>query len=225
MPIFVNTSPTGPTGGVFLDLQTQTLADDFRAAVHRDNAKRFLNEAQRKIFRRVRVPEAERSLTVTTTAGQPTASLDADVIRLNSLRNTTDREPLTNVAVEELDDYSQSQGKPVVYAVVGRSLLFYPTPDAAYSLAIRYQGRPQQLVADADIPELHEDYYDLLVTFARAKLYRLEDDFEAEQAWLVDFERDLHQYAGDVQHDDRSRVRQVPGMFAGASAAPHFVRP
>ena len=43
----------------FLELQNEALHDDFSQTKYRALCKRYLNEAQRRIFRRARVPEGE----------------------------------------------------------------------------------------------------------------------------------------------------------------------
>jgi hypothetical protein len=223
MTVLPFTSPT--EGRTFLDLQDEALADDFNPSKHRANAKRFLNEAQRRIARRARVPQLENSQTITTVGGSSDVALSDSGVRINSLRNTTDRAPLEAASIEEIDDLPASSGKPSLYAINGRTITFYPTPDGAYSLSARFQGRPTDLVEDADVPQIGDDYADLLVTYARARLFRLEDDFEMARLYMQDFETDLAAYMTDVQYADRSRKRQIPGMYAAGSGMPTFVRP
>lgn len=217
--------PAAQSGRTFLDLQDEALSDDFEPDKYRTLTRRFLNEAQRRIARRVRVPQLEQTQTFTTVAGDGTVDLDENVIRINSLRNTTDRDPLDDVGTDALDDFPSASGKPSSYATSGQELTLYPTPDAGYNLEVRYQSRPADLDDDGDVPQMGDDYADLLVTYARARLFRLEDDMELARLWMEDFETDLAKYATDVQLHDRSRVRQVEGMFSGGNRGPSFVRP
>lgn len=217
--------PVAGSGRTFLELQDEALSDDFEATKYRTLARRFLNEAQRRIARRVRVPQLESVQTFSTTSGESTVDLDENVIRINGLRNTTDRDPLDDLGTDAVDDLPVSSGKPSSFAVSNQELTLYPTPDRAYNLEVRYQSRPADLNDDGDVPQMGDDYADLLVTYARARLFRLEDDMEMARLYLEDFEADLARYATDVQLKDRSRVRQIPGQFAGGNRGPSFVRP
>lgn len=49
-------------------------------------------------------------------------------------------------------------------------LLLWPTPDAAYTLRGVYRRGHQRLVADGDVPEMPEDYHDLIWLGALAKI-------------------------------------------------------
>lgn len=222
MPIIVD---PGGSGRTFLDLQDEVLHDNFSPTKYRTLAKRFINEAQRRIFRRLRIPAGEETLPMFTAAGEVTLDLDEDVARVNSLRIPADRNPLTNVDIKEIDAAPAASGKPDSYAVVGNKLFFYPTPNMEYELELRYQSRPPTLVDDDDYPALDDDYRDLLVTYARAKLFRLEDDVEMFNAWMADFETGVVRLKADSGRRDRSRKRQVPGMFASDASRPTFVRP
>lgn len=217
--------PLAEDGRTFLELQNEALHDDFDQTKYRAAAKRFLNEAQRRVARRVRVPELEDTLQVDTVAGEATVELPYDVVRINSLRNTADRAPLEAVPVDDVDLSPASTGSPSVYASVGRRLILGPTPGGAYPLEVRVQGRPVELVDDGDVPQLGDDYADLLVTYARARLFRLEDDFDAAREYMGEFERDLGIYAGDVMLKDRSRIRQVGDRLLRRRVFPRVSRP
>jgi hypothetical protein len=225
MTVLPLSTTTGASACSFLDLQNQALADDFAPSKHRDNAKRFLNEAQRRVFRRVRVPSGEQETTFDTVAGTASYDLDAAVVRTNSIRLVGDRVDLDERAIDQIDTSVASTGKPAAYAHVAGTVVLYPTPDGVYTLTVRFQAGAATMDDDADAPSIGCDYADLLVAYARSRLFRLEDDFEMAQAWMTDFERELNLYASDVQRPDRSGTRQVPGMFAGRPAAPRFQTP
>ena len=208
----------------FLELQNEALHDDFSQTKYRALCKRYLNEAQRRIFRRARVPEGESTHVIVTVPGDPDVDEAVDLVRMSSLRNTTDAIPLIHRSVDELDELGASAGKPTHYAQVGRRLVFWPTPDAAYNLEGRTQVTATEMVADDDFPQLVDDYCDLLVTWARSRLYRLEDDEEMSRALKEDFEIEFGQLRAEINRRRRGGRRQVPGAFAQI-ASPRFARP
>jgi hypothetical protein len=51
----------------------------------------------------------------------------------------------------------------------------------------------------------------MLVSYARAKLFRFEDDPEMSQFWYAEFRRELGRMRGDLSYDPASR-RQIPNF-------------
>jgi hypothetical protein len=121
---------------------------------------------------------------------------------------------------------SLTLGRPTVYAVFGSSATLYPTPDRSYPLTFRYAHGMGTLVDTTDLSTLIPDeYVNALVSFARHRLFRLEDDTAMSQFWRGEYERDKQAMKSVIQRGDRNRVRQVPGPYASARSAPRFMRP
>ena len=63
-----------------------------------------------------------------------------------------------------------TQQRPVVYTIDPlKKLLLGPLPDDAYTIEGWYYKAPQTLVADADVPELDDEFHDLIVYWAIQK--------------------------------------------------------
>lgn len=54
-------------------------------------------------------------------------------------------------------------GRPIYMAINdAKELVFYPTPDETYIVRGVYRQRPQTLAADADVPEMPQEFHDLI---------------------------------------------------------------
>jgi hypothetical protein len=221
-PIIIDTVLDGRT---FLELQNEALGDDFAPEKYRELVKVWMNEALRKIARRITT--IGRTQSVTTAAGSATYALDGDVTRLRWVRDADTHEELDEVGWREFDALPTSSGRPRVFARTDDGLGFWPTPDAVYDIDVRHWASSVKLVDDDDTPAsfgLPDDYADLLVTYARSRLFRAEDDYEAAATYKAEFESDMVRAAVDMLRTSSARKRQIPGMFA-VRRAPGFQRP
>lgn len=209
----------------FLQLQDEALGDDFDATKYRVLTKRWLNDALWKIARRVRIPQLQSTSTIAVVAGTASYALPTDLVRLVSLRNTTDADPLTDIAINAVDDLPAARGKPTSFAVYGAQMLLYPTPDRVYPLELRYEKDSVEMSSDSDVPQLPDAYSDALVTYARARLFRAEDDLQASSTYMGEFNQALLDVRVELHGRDRARGRQIPGMFARGGGTPRFTRP
>lgn len=209
----------------YLNLQDAALHDDFDPVKYRARAKILLNEALARVGRKVYSLQRRSTATVTLSAGTTSYALPADFARLVSLRDAT-KHPgtLEEIDPTELDDLDASTGTPAAFAVDGQNLSLWPTPSAGGSLTLRYWATPAGMSADGDIPAMAADYVDVLVTYTRAKLFRLEDDVAMHDALMSDFNAQIAEMRSDLQLTSLRRVRQVPRMWSGRGR-PRFAKP
>lgn len=209
----------------FAQLQDDVLAFGFDPTTYRARVVLWLNEAQHRVARAISALEFSSTQTIATVAGTATYTLPATDVRVQSLRNTTDREALGSLEIGDLDTAPSGTGKPTSYAIQGRQLVLYPTPDAAYALELRFWSNVVDMSADSDVPTLPADYADILVSYALSKAFANEDDMEAAAYHRSVYDRELAGAKADLQHPSRDTVRQVPGMFATGVTSPTFQRP
>jgi hypothetical protein len=129
------------------------------------------------------------------------------------------------VEIPEVATNTGGRGKPFAYAQYGLDLVLHPTPDGEYPLEIRYQGRPEPLVADGDTLDLPDAYVDAVVAWARYKLFRAEDDVEMAQFWRGEFESTVAELRADLQRRDLSKISRVPSMWEQEARGPSFTMP
>jgi hypothetical protein len=213
----------------FLDLVNSALSDDFDPGKYRPEARQAVLDAIGEISRNVRLPANETTQTITTVAGTNSYSLPTGNVRVLSLVDPQTADPLTDVEVSALDDTpSTGRGRPTSFALYGSSLTLYPTPDQAYSLTLRYLRQGATPSSDSDVVAtttgIPEDYLHALVAYARYRLFRKEDDWEAANYWEGQYRQTLQRLKAEMQRRDVGARRRVPSMWSG-SPSPRFVRP
>ena len=213
MPIILPDS-TG-VGAAFKDLQDEVLAHGFDAAVYRTRVKNYLNEAQARVARRVQIRQLEQTDFLTTTPATQTVGIPTGIIRLRSVEDTSINQNLALVQITDIDQASTSSGRPASYAISGATLLLYPTPDAAYTLQIRYWRGSTVMVDDTDVTDLPSDYGNLLISYALYRCYRSEDDVQMAQFYFTEWNRDLGQLVNDLQFPD-VEPRRIPDPWHDA---------
>jgi hypothetical protein len=207
----------------FTDLQTEALGNDFSASTFPGSrVGQYLNEAVTRVARRAHIPSLETTQSISTVNGTNTYALAADDVRILSVSNTTDRDPLEEVDIDEIDDYATSTGKPALFALSANSLVFFPTPDAVYPLQVRYL-KSTTFVNGSDTTTAvgyPDAYADLLVLFARGRMLRAEDDFDGASQFMAQFENDLRALKSDLQRQSPRRVRRVGDGRLGPAPLP-----
>lgn len=205
----------------FGDLQTEVLAHGFDSTMYAARVKAWLNEAYHRVSRHVRLPELEASATVETVAGEREVALPADVVDLISVTDSRGRS-LFSIDSRDLDG-SRSTGVPTAFALSGSKMILDPAPRGADTLAVRYWRDPGDMTSDADVPVVGR-YGDALVSYALQRAYRAEDDFEAANFYLAEWQRALVELRADAQF--RVGVpRQIPGTFMEGPVGLRFRRP
>lgn len=77
-------------------------------------------------------------------------------------------------------------GKPTYITVAPDNKLYlHPTPDKEYTLRGRYRKAPQTLSANADVPEMPEQFHDLIKWRALVLLGIYDEAFQQIPAWEI----------------------------------------
>jgi hypothetical protein len=177
----------------------------------------WLNEAQGRIARRVEIERLRVRDTLAVTTGDGAYNLPVDYARGLDLIHTDGLDDYPNLKrVPTEDQFDRlpftTPGRPLRYLVTAGRTYLWPTPDKAYTLRLRYQRLPV-LMSGAVVPEIPEDYVDMLVGYAKGKTYQDEDDFELAAKWLADFETTLASLKVDLQETSDDGPVQVEGTF------------
>lgn len=110
----------------------------------------------------------------------------ADVYRVNSVMNLTDRYPLAPLsgAASAVDAYPYADtafGNPIHYRIYNQTLEVYPRPLVTITLQLEYMVTPVDLSGDSDVPIFPAQYHQgILVAGAMARAY--EDDGNSAMA-------------------------------------------
>lgn len=101
---------------------------------------------------------------------------------------------------------------PYYWSEYGRKLQFSSPADQAYSLTIKYQRSSPKLVSDADVPDIPEEFEELLVLGAYMRILKREDDRDEKSKEAVDYAKlltdFLHVY-GRKKHPGGNRRMRV----------------
>lgn len=210
----------------WLELQDEALGDDFLPAKYRTLTKRFLNRAASQLARRGIVRALEDFTDFNTTVGDATQTIDTDFVRLRSVLHVPSGSApqtfslivgapintLTEADLGFIDNMPITSGKPSAYALDGADIRLYPTPDAIYPMRVRYWRKPTAMTTDGTTYAEFLDYEDMLVAYARAQLFALEDDVVMMQFWQSIWDRRLAEFLGQMQQESRAGKRRIRGI-------------
>ena len=106
----------------------------------------FVALAESRIARDLRVRRQVANAGLLTVANSQSVTLPAGFLEIENigLSSTSPQAPLTVVTPEILDrryPASFNNGQPVVYTVMGDSIMLGPTPDAVYTVSVDYYKR------------------------------------------------------------------------------------
>ena len=90
--------------------------------------------------------ELDKAATASTAANVRSYDLPTDLWYILDIRDFTNERKLIRSHWEQFDRLRQTTGQPDRYARFGQTIEFDPTPDATYTLVIRYKFRPAELV-------------------------------------------------------------------------------
>lgn len=207
----------------FVDVVNEVLNFGFNDGpqVNRARVQNWVNEAQTQIARQVEGSEFQSTETITLVPSTYSYALPSDFARMLDVQY-----PVLNTRLVWVDpqDYDMSNvtqvfGPPATYTLYQSNLLLFPNPTHADDIVLRYMKVPATLVNDSDVPELNSNYLHLLVRYAAIRAFEAEDDYEAAQYFQGVYEKQLDQYASDVQLREVDRPRQIDGTWSFGSVS------
>jgi hypothetical protein len=195
------------------ELRGEVLAHGFDQGQYAGRVMVYLNDAVRLFARRIQFYADEAAQPISTVAAQAVYGWPADLGKARYLRDVERGVTLVVVRLREIDEQPPSSGRPLLYALSGPGIVLWPTPDAAYDLALRYWRLPATLVADLDEPGIPADYHHALIYYALGRCYASEDDAQMSQFWSGQWQQALRDAAIDLRFPSSDRPRHVPSMW------------
>lgn len=122
---------------------------------------------------------ATQSYSAATILAVPNANYGTIIEKTLKFADRSGRLTYIPYAEWEAKDYDllTGTGRPQVYTIKpDGALLLYPIPTAIHALKFHYRRAPQELAANADVPDLPDQYHDI-ITYRALMLY-----FEHDQA-------------------------------------------
>lgn len=206
----------------FDEMRTRVLARDYGSTADSTAIGGYINEAYEDVCREARWPWLVTSATITLTPSTATfdlSTLATDLqfhgwLRSNSASVRTPVE--INFGPNEtrwdwFGSATATTGVPQVYARTGeRTLIFGPTPDAAYAYTYWYYREPTLLVNNSDEPLMPPADREVLVYGALKRIAERDRDWNAVGYYEQQYVTRLEQMRQRMNAQRRSTTDKVP---------------
>jgi hypothetical protein len=196
----------------FTQLTDEVMFNAFEGTGFTTRAQRFLNEAVNEVGRRVgfllkTFEVAPFDATGTVTLSQPFFRFDEVWLATGPAATTS--VALTTQATRRLPPVMQDSGATNIirsgspseyqaqYAPGDRpsaGLRVFPAGQTGF-VGVVGRALPPVMVAPGDFSGLGGEWDDALVCFARSRCFRTEDDFQAAQVWMAEFDQHVRTLA------------------------------
>lgn len=143
-----------------------------------------------------------------------------DVTKIRSVRIVDPLQDLALIDLRDIDRSTPTNGVPYCYALNGSGLTFYPAPDSAYTLKIRYWGILSALINDTDTPGLPARYHRTLAYYAIARCFEREDDPQQAQYYDAKWEQTIKNLKSDLVFPLTDGPRQVKSQWDSGPVKP-----
>jgi hypothetical protein len=194
------------------NLLSEVLAHQFNSGRYSDLIVTWLDQAQKRIYRKSKLRTAQDVYEFDTEADEPEYALPADYARIERVINTDIQNPLLFMEQKDYDDADTSDGTPDRYVIFGTNLFLYPTPNAAVPIRLRYWTLPPTITTETN-PVIPDDYSQLLVEYALSKAYQAEHDFDAATYHRSNFDVELLNLTSETTEDSREAPTRVKGCW------------
>lgn len=175
------------TGALVTQVQNKLDDSQFSSTL----IKQFINDAQREVFNTKQLRFMETSTTFSTVAGsdelgtEPTnMQVPIDLCITSPVSYGTKLNFRSYTEVDQWQPISLAVGTPTDWYEFGGNIKLYPTPDQVYTITLRYLKTPTELSADADVPQIPEEFQEILVLGALKRCLEFNDQYD--QSAFVD---------------------------------------
>lgn len=170
----------------------------------------FIQLAEIRLRRELRLRQMLTSVTTSTTGGDSTVALPSDFLQLRDLFVVTN--PVRSLNFVSPSVFSRNgrvteSGLPVYYTIIGSEFKFAPAPDSNYTLEMLYYAAPEFLSPQLPSNNFLANCPDLLLygALAEAEPYLMND--ARIQLWSAMYDRGVAQLTAA---DDQSEFSAVP---------------
>lgn len=155
----------------------------------------FLNDTQRDIFNEYELPFQEKIFRGTIPGGSTMFQMPQDLAQLQS-QSMTDVPGFSNYKMKWRDFFQAypdntngDPGAPSSWTLYAGNMIFNAPTDQDYTLTIYYIRKPVLLDEDTDVPELPEEFSELLVLGAYIRVLKRNEDFDQAAYVQPDYDR------------------------------------
>lgn len=130
----------------------------------------------------------DKTGTVSTVANTATVAVPADFLKARAVDRLDDGRymPLTKIQIRQTYAYEGVRDKPLAYMQVGANLELFPTPNAVYTLRLRYVPAMTALSADVDTIDVPNGWEDFIIHTALLKCDEREEKPTGERLAAIE---------------------------------------
>ena len=143
---------------------------------------RFINDTQRDIFNQFELPFQEKIFVGTVPSSSSMFSLPTDLALLQSV-SMADTPGFSDTRMKWKDFFSRYQdntsaepGKPSAWTLYAGNIIFDKPTDKDYVLTLFYIRKPVVLIAPTAVPEIPQEFEELLVLGAYIRCLKFNED-------------------------------------------------
>lgn len=157
----------------------------------------FIQLAENRLRRDLRIRQMLKVVTTTTTAGDPTVAMPSDFLEMREIH--IEASPIHTIIYQNPSNFFRNAkagtgtaGYPNNYTVMGSEFQFAPIPDAAYTLKMVYYAAPEYLSSTNASNMFLANCPDLLLyaSLGEAEPYLMND--ARVQTWAQLYDRGLN---------------------------------
>lgn len=157
----------------------------------------FINDTQRDIFNQFELPFQEKIFQGTIPQGSTMFQLPADLAQLQSQTMASvpgfsdTKKKWRDFFALYPDNANETPAAPSAWTLYARNMIFNAPTDAEYTLTMFYIRKPVLLSQDSSIPEIPEEFAELLVLGAYIRVLKRNEDFDQADYVQVEYDRQL----------------------------------
>lgn len=174
----------------------------------------FINDALRSIFNSFELPFMEKIFTGVLPVDEYIFEFPTDYQAVQSLVLQSPSGSNRDISDSYVDYRTFNErwsspalttaGSPTVWTVYGNRLIFNVKTDGTYTLSMYYLKKPATLSDDAQIPDLPEEFEEVLVLGAYYRVLQRNEDYDLAAAVKQEFDEELLKMARRLGPRQRS---------------------
>lgn len=157
----------------------------------------FINDTQRDIFNEYELPFQEKIFQGTVPAGSTMFQYPSDLAQLQYQTMvdvpgfSSTKKPWRDFFNAFPDNANQDPGAPSAWTLYAGNIVFDKPTDQDYTFTLFYVRKPKLLEGDTDVPEIPEEFAELLILGAYIRVLKRNEDFDQAAFIQTDYERVL----------------------------------
>lgn len=158
---------------------------------------RFINDTQRNIFNQFELPFQEKIFRGAIPAGSTMFQLPSDlaIMQSQSVSGVSNfgslQTDFRSFFRRNPDIENAKVAAPSQWALYGGNVLLNAPTDKEYTMTLFYIRKPKTLVEDGDVPEIPEEFNELLVLGAFKRILQRNEDFDLAREVTAEYQEQL----------------------------------